>query len=386
MKKTILISALLFSVSFASAATFQYSGLQGKLSNLTEAPNSKLEIIAEICRWDGFFRKCSNKSTQSKVAQDGSFKLIPMKVKYNSSHTIIVKHFLNDKSTNQVYELTQKQRSRNLSYTKMNFSFVDIPAVEAELNMEDGRTFSEWLSSEDRPNQTLYYQISSLDPILGEYVPLYFQTLSDYNLGKRGRVEMKSGRTVLKTFITNGGSQKFLLEAFTHGKTEGSFPRLLKKEIELSSDLLGLEQEIISAKLSKRDLNYDISGKYETVFMAKGYSYLSENSFRGPEALKVIRTATFKCSQNIATAEITFPNLGVISVSGRCDKNGKAQFRVDQVLSSADGLGISIHGELLVTSTMNGEMYARIQLDNGQEFAKYHLYQSYYPRVWVKRD
>lgn len=371
MKTTIALSFLVLSSFSAQAKTYQYGGLEGKLSNLTDIPNSQLEVVAEICRWDGFFRKCSSEIIKSKL-KDGSFLLKPKTIKYDDSKDIVVKHYLIDRKTDTKFDLLKKNRNASMKFSKKNFTLLDFPKIEAEVSLEDGRSFAEWKKSSDRPNQPVMYQISAFDLALGKYVSVISQ-----EIGKG--VTLPEKRQILPVYL-EAGKGEFELKAYTFGNSEGKFASLLEEKVKLNS-LEELERAIEASPLSKKNLIYDISGIYSTVFMQKGHSFLAANAFRGPEAMKVISKASFKCSGYQASAKVNF-QVGAVSLEGSCDDNGKAEFPMNHTITGQDGLALVIKGKLRILSSMSGEMYGEIILENGEIFGRYNFHQEYYPRVF----
>ncbi|MBD64527.1 MAG: hypothetical protein CME62_04940 [Halobacteriovoraceae bacterium] len=347
---------------------YEYHGLEGKISNLTDIPNKHLRMVVRICKFK-WTRKCSNKFIKSKISADGSYKLVAKKTGFKWSDELYIHHYIQNIKTKEQYQLVKKLNGRvkNLSSTKKNFTLIEnFPKISGQLYNEDGTEFI--------PEGRHTFVIASIDALNGEENNIFA-------VENKGSISIPGNQNIHAITGYIKEQNDFKLKLLTYGETENTIAYRLNKTITLNLPFDNFKQAIESNPVGALDITNSVRAGYAWSKMfhegVYGAHYYPRYNIKGEDRQWTIKNALFDCHKGLATADVKFDELGELKLKGACSENGQSHFSIDQKIKLKDGKVIHLVADFNIritepdnTSTLKAELIDA----SGELIAKYKLF------------
>lgn len=341
---------------------FEYRGLKGRVSNLTNISTNDLKVIVEICKikWN---RKCKTKKIQSNIDHNGQFSIRSKTISKDIGQATILRHYLINKKTDEKYELIADIRNGNIDFDTKNFTVLETPHIIANLHGDDGSIFENWENK--KRFKTLVFKLATIDFLNGEENNFLAIEASD------GKIFLEPQLRAVPGYLTSSAELK--LKAMTFGKTEESVSYLLNQNVRIDYPFHKLEDAINNAKLTTKNIDNSIRGIYSIVNLHDGKQFSPRRLLKNYDRVKSIKEIKIDCEDGDGIAYIDFDEIGKARLLGTCDNNGNGNFKIHHTYDIGQGLIYSMRGEFNIRNAINGQAYAEVIDENGDLIAHYQL-------------
>lgn len=371
-----LLLTLLISSLPAFGASFNYGGIEGKISNLSNFDNSKIQFKALILGWRGSSVKKSF-SLYSDISNDGSFKIKGDRVscsvcKFSVRHAIILTKPDGKKAS---YEVGKVMRDERSILKNQNYTVIGRPTFRVPLTLKDGRTLGEWFKAKDRPLHSPQFKAvlfngSNSQTFLDK--PIYLNgngTLSPEGefislVVNEGYLPAKDLKMKLTVSFSNVAPIASLVTAFSTSKGY-------------------LKQAVKSLRLDTSGLSSDMNGLFKagygfsTLYKKDKYGYMRRIADKDlPTIVKLLKldNAKFSCEQGLSKTTLAFGQLEQTELTGTCTNIGSASYKIDSFIAGDDSVAVDLRGATLeVERTFLGSIQMAIIAEDGKEIVSYSL-------------
>lgn len=374
MKLLVVLFTFISVNSFAN--TYRYAGVSGKILNLSEMSEARLEFKANIFAYKGSKLK-KTFSYRSSIGNDGSFEIAEQKVscrgcKFSVRHYILLEKLNGKKYGYDVGKVTYGDNS----YKKyQEYSIFSRPTFQIPLKLKDGRTVEEWFKSNDRPLSSIEVNITVTD---GELVkPFLNKTLYTNGTG----VVYGGGRDI--SLIVREGLFKSdnLKTTIDISLTEGT--TLTKRVIPFQRDSFELAKTLEDIRLDISNLPRDMNGSFEAFYSSSTFfkkdQYGHQTRIRDkdiPTIVKLLKlsSANVSCSGNNALIDLKFEKLESAELTGVCRDQSTAVFEIGRYVNGKNSLAVDLRGaKFVIENTFLDSIYAYFLDASGKKIVAYNL-------------
>ena len=362
--KFLFIILCLATSNLVIAGSFDYQGIHGKISNLSNFENQNLVVRASIC---GVSRRspCEKKfEIESQVSAEGDYQLRNQKLSCRSCRRFRVIHYIQDTLSGKQKELFSYRTGNEMYKTLQNFTLFRVPDISASLPLAEGGTLLEWLRGPGSPFGSILFKAYVVN---GDQKKTWLKKTLSTNQTLDGNFEAE----YFPMFVEEGNIEidsnlKLRFQVSTHSEENIFF----QKEVSFANTDEILRQSLDDLNIDLSHLSQDINGEFRSDFAYETRYQKVDGWLRRVKTedmedrvrLISISTASFTCEENLsAEAILNFEFIGTARLSGTCNESGQAEFSFDEFLTSSTGVGMDLRGwKFMITKTIDGLVEAKV--------------------------
>ncbi len=298
----------------ASARSLQYAGHSGRVQNLTDMANSELELQVQLSEcgtsWfpgsDGWCEV--ERTTTSNIDALGNFRLRQASIRIGSSNGGTIRAFLKKKNTAS-YDYLAEIKLETLDKAQ-GMTLFSYPTHQIEFTTNDGRTLTEWNSTEFGPGSITVTRTFK-DVAGNELISVKPDNLSTT---RDTHLSMRQELILIPKYIEQGSDFNLTYSISPYSRS-GEGVILSEQKISLRAVKPDAADLPTALTLNAKAMNYSIEGAYKSVSVDLSSNYV------------IGKSASFTCKAGVLNGEFDVQGQ-TVSVTGTCSQ-GKAEFYLE---------------------------------------------------------